>query len=266
MTPSAPPNVPVPLPAFEDNYIWMLVGDDGSALMVDPGDAGPVLAAVAHGVRLTTVLVTHHHNDHIGGLAELAAAVPGLEIIAPHDERIPLATRRVADGDLVRAAGIDFETLAVPGHTRSHIAFHAANAGGAPLLFCGDTLFSLGCGRLFEGTPAQMLASLDRLAALPGDTRICCTHEYTRSNAAFALAVDPDNAALQARAGEIRDLREQLKPTLPVTLAQERATNPFLRCDAPAIRAAAAARLGRPATDRVETFAALREWKNVFRG
>lgn len=265
MTPSAPPNIPVPLPAFEDNYIWMLTGDDGSTLVVDPGDAGPVLATVAHGVRLTTVLVTHHHNDHIGGLAELALAVPGLEIIAPHDERIPLATRRVGDGDRVRAAGIDFETLAVPGHTRSHIAFHADDAGGTPLLFCGDTLFSLGCGRLFEGTPAQMLASLDRLAALPGDTRVCCTHEYTLSNAAFALTVDPDNEALLARVEEVRTLRARQQATLPVTIAQERATNPFLRSDDEAVRLTVANRLGRAPADRVEAFATLREWKNVFR-
>ena len=262
---SLPPCVPVPLPAFEDNYIWALAGGDGTALVVDPGDPAPVLAAMAEGLRPVAILVTHHHNDHIDGLAALAAAVPGIEILAPHDERIPLATRRVDDGDRFHAAGIGFETLAVPGHTRSHVAFHAGNVGEAPLLFCGDTLFSLGCGRLFEGTPAQMLASLDRLAALPGDTRVCCTHEYTWSNAAFALVVDPDNAALQARAEAIRDLRARLQPTLPVTLAEERATNPFLRCDDPTIRAAIATRLGRPPVDRVETFAALREWKNVFR-
>ena len=265
MTSLATPSIPVPLPAFEDNYIWMLTGDDGTTLVVDPGDADPVLAAVAGGVRLTTVLVTHHHSDHIGGLAALAKSLPGLEIIAPNDERIPHATRRVDDGERVRAAGIDFEVIAVPGHTRSHIAFHAANAGGKPLLFCGDTLFSLGCGRLFEGTPAQMLASLDRLAALPDGTQICCTHEYTQSNAAFALAVEPGNSALLARVEEVRAQRARLQPTLPVTLGQERATNPFLRCDEAAVRITAAARLGRQPASRVETFTALREWKNIFR-
>lgn len=265
-TPTMPALMPHPLPAFDDNYIWVLTGDGGNALVVDPGDAAPVLAATAQGLRPTTVLVTHHHHDHIGGLAALLAAIPELEIVAPHDARIPLATRRVDDGDVVRAAGLDFRTLAVPGHTRSHIAFHADDAGTAPLLFCGDTLFSLGCGRLFEGTPAQMLASLDRLAALPGDTRVCCTHEYTLSNAAFALAVDPHNPALQARVDEVRELRARRQPTLPATLARERATNPFLRCDDAAVRAAITARHGRPPADRIETFAALREWKNVFRG
>lgn len=264
-TPTMPAFTPLALPAFDDNYIWTLVGEDGDALVVDPGDAAPVLAAMAQGLRPTTVLVTHHHHDHIGGIAALAAAIPGLEVVAPQDERIPLATRRVDDGDVVRAAGLHFTTLAVPGHTRSHLAFHAEDAGAAPLLFCGDTLFSLGCGRLFEGTPAQMLASLDRLSALPGDTRICCTHEYTLSNAAFALVVDPHNPALQARVDEVRGLRARQQPTLPVTLAQERATNPFLRCDDDAVRAAIAARLGRPPADRIETFAVLREWKNVFR-
>lgn len=252
------------LPAFDDNYIWALADDDGRALFVDPGDAAPVLAAAAQGLQPIGVLVTHHHNDHIGGLMALQARWPDLPIHAPHDPRIPIATHRVGDGDVVAIGDWRLDVVAVPGHTLSHIAFHGPLIDGG-LLFCGDTLFSLGCGRLFEGSPAQMLASLDRLATLPGDTLVCCTHEYTLSNAAFAIAVDPDNPALQARIDAVRALRAASKPTLPSTLAQEIATNPFLRCDTPAVRDAVAAHVGHMSADRIETFAELRRWKDGFR-
>lgn len=247
------------LPAFADNYVWALADASGGALFVDPGDAAPVLAAIADGLQPVGVLLTHHHNDHIGGTGELLARWPDLPVIAPVDERIPHASRRVADGDRVELAGWTFEVLGIPGHTRSHIAFH-----GHDLLFCGDTLFSLGCGRMFEGTPAQMHASLSRLSALPGTTRICCGHEYTLANAAFALSVDPGNSALRLRAAEARTQREQGHPTLPATLANERACNPFLRTDSPEIKAAIAQRLGREPADAVETFAELRRWKDGF--
>lgn len=253
-----------PLPAFDDNYIWTLAADDGRALVVDPGDAGPVLAAAVDGLRPIAVLVTHHHPDHIGGLAAIKERWPEIEIHAPHDPRIDIATHRVGQDDSVAVADWRFHTIEVPGHTRSHIAFHGPDIDPG-LLFCGDTLFSLGCGRLFEGTPAQMLASLDALAALPGDTVVCCTHEYTLGNAAFALTVDPHNPALQARAEAVRTLRAASEPTLPSTIAQEIATNPFLRCDMPGVRDAIAARLGRAPADRLETFAELRRWKDVFR-
>ena len=253
-----------PLPAFADNYIWTLEHADdpdaSGAVIVDPGQAAPVLAAAAHGLRPTLLLLTHNHPDHIGGAAELLRHWPRLPVFAPDDARIDLPCQRVGDGDTVRLGDWRFEVLAVPGHTVSHIAF-----SGHGHLFCGDTLFSLGCGRLFEGTPAQMLASLDRLAALPGDTRVCCGHEYTLANAAFAGVVDPDNPALRRRTEDATAMRQTGRATLPSTIADERATNPFLRVDEAPMRAAVAARLGRAAIDRVEIFAELRRWKDGFR-
>lgn len=247
-----------PLPAFQDNYIWTLAHDDG-AVVVDPGEAAPVLAAADAGLRPVAVLLTHHHPDHIGGLASLLERWPGLPVFAPDDARIAHATTRVGDGDTVVVADWRFEVIAVAGHTRSHVAFY-----GHGHLFCGDTLFSLGCGRMFEGTPAQMLASLDRLAALPPDTLVCCGHEYSRANAAFARAVDPDNAALRRREQEILDMRSASRPTLPVALASERECNPFLRVDFDAVRDAVSTHAGRKLHDRVDVFAALRRWKDGF--
>lgn len=249
------------LPAFDDNVIWCLVDDAGRAIVVDPGDAAPVLEAARDGIVPDSVLLTHHHHDHIGGLPVLLERWPGMRVFAPDDARIEFATHRVHGGERIEASGVPFEVIAVPGHTRSHVAFVGAGA-----LFCGDTLFSLGCGRLFEGTPAQMHASLQRLASLDGATRVCCGHEYTRSNAAFARAVDPANAELQSRAAEVSALRARGEWTLPSTIASERACNPFLRCDAPAVREAIATRLGRAAVDDIETFAELRRWKDGFRG
>ncbi|HVI26536.1 MAG TPA: hydroxyacylglutathione hydrolase [Xanthomonadaceae bacterium] len=247
-----------PLPAFADNYIWTLAAGDG-AVVVDPGEAGPVLAAAEAGLRPALLLLTHHHADHIGGAAALLERWPGLPVYGPDDDRIHLPFTRVADGDVVDCPPWRFQVLAVPGHTRSHLAFV-----GHGHLFCGDTLFSLGCGRLFEGSPAQMLASLDRLSALPDDTRVCCGHEYTLANAAFARVVDPDNPALRRRTEDAAAMRQADRPTLPSTLAGERACNPFLRVDATPVRAAIAAHLGQPPADRVEAFAALRRWKDGF--
>lgn len=250
----------LPLPAFDDNYIWTWRDDAGRALVVDPGQAGPVLAAADDGLQPVGILLTHHHGDHIGGVEELRRRWPALPVIAPVDERIAVASQRAGDGERIRIGDWSFETIAVPGHTVSHIAFH-----GEGLLFCGDTLFSLGCGRMFEGTPAQMLGSLDRLAALPGNTLVCCGHEYTLSNAAFARVVEPGNPALARRIEEVQAMRQSGRPTLPSTLAVEGATNPFLRIDEPAVHAAVARHEGRAIDDRVEAFAALRRWKDGFR-
>ena len=250
-----------PLPAFEDNYIWTLADASGQALVVDPGDARPVLAAAEAGLRPVALLLTHHHPDHVGGAAEILDRFD-IPCFAPVDPRIPRASRRVGDGERVEVPelGLDFDVLEIPGHTLTHIAFH-----GGGHLFCGDTLFSMGCGRLFEGTPAQMLHSLDRLAALPDATRVCCGHEYTVANGRFAQAAEPDNAERDRRLEQAQASRAQGQPTLPSTLAQERASNPFLRVDAPGLRATLEARAG-GALDRVQAFAALRAWKDEFRG
>ncbi len=248
------------LPAFADNYIWTLAGDDGSAVVVDPGEAAPVLAAADAGLRPQAILLTHHHDDHIGGVAVLQARFPGIRVIAPHEPRIPMATERVTEGESVQALGQMFHVLSVPGHTRSHVAFHTAEH-----LFSGDALFSLGCGRLFEGTPLQLLAAMRKFAALPPQLLVCCAHEYTVSNAVFARHVDPTNAALWQRHEEALAMRRDDRPTLPVTLAQELDCNPFLRTQSATIRHAVAAHLGRPVVDDVDVMAGLRHWKDGFR-
>ena len=251
---------PEPIPALVDNYIWLLTDDAGNAAVVDPGDAAPVERVLAgRGLYLRSILLTHHHPDHIAGVAELCRERK-VEVIAPVDERIAHADRRVGHGDVVTLAlpGARFEVMAVPGHTTTHIAY-----AGEGLLFCGDTLFSLGCGRLFEGTPAQMLDSLDHLAALPDDTLVCCGHEYTQANARFALSIDGDNAALKARARQVDDKRSRGEPTVPSNMGMERAANPFLRTDSDAIAAWAARKAD--AHDRVSRFAAVRNAKDAFR-
>jgi hydroxyacylglutathione hydrolase len=250
----------VPVPAFKDNYLWVLRKGDCAAV-VDPGDAAPVLDYLqANRLRLTAILITHHHNDHIGGVPALTERFPA-KVYAPRDDRIGIATQRVGEGDTVTLEELDahFKVLEVPGHTRAHIAY-----AGDGSLFCGDTLFAAGCGRMFEGTPPQMHASLQKIAALPADTAVYCAHEYTLSNIAFARAVEPDNAALAQREKDARVLRDRNIPTVPSPLSLELATNPFLRCAEPSVRAAAQSRLGHAPADAAETFGAIREWKNSF--
>ena len=232
--------------------------------MVDPGDAEPVRQALKRlNLQLQGILVTHHHGDHTGGVAALRQAT-GATVYGPARERIPEPYQALHGGQTVSVLSLGWQVIDVPGHTAGHIAYYAPAVDDAPLLFCGDTLFSGGCGRLFEGTPAQMLASLDALAALPPATRVCCAHEYTLSNLRFALAVEPGNAELINYARQCQQQREQGQSTLPSTIGTERAVNPFLRSRQPAV--AQAVRAHAPsAYDEVAVFAALREWKNSFR-
>lgn len=240
-----------------------MLHDEGRALVVDPGDPQPVFKALQHlGVKLEAILVTHHHQDHTGGVDALRVST-GASVFGPLNEPMPEPLTRLKDGDQLGALGLSFKVIDVPGHTAGHIAYFCENADGLPLLFCGDTLFSAGCGRLFEGTPAQMLTSLDRLAALPESTRVCCTHEYTLSNLKFARWVDPDNETLKHYMESAQDLRDNGQPTLPTSLALERQINPFLRTRQPALIQAAQS-FDAKAHDDVSTFAALRQWKNQF--
>jgi hydroxyacylglutathione hydrolase len=264
------PNLPAEvlvtrLPAFEDNYFWLVHGAAEASrkvAVVDPGDEAPVLAALeAQGLDLAVILVTHHHGDHIGGVAALAARF-GVPVYGPAGEDIPARTTALREGDEVALAalGLRFRVFDVPGHTAGHIAYYGHGA-----LFCGDTLFSGGCGRLFEGTPSQMLASLDKLAKLPPETRVYCAHEYTASNLRFAAAVEPSNAELLEYQGRVTTLRARNEATIPTTIGLELRVNPFLRTRLGAVRAAAAAHAGSPPADDAAAFAVVREWKNGFR-
>jgi len=252
-----------PVRAFSDNYIWLIESplDPTRVTAVDPGDAAPVVAELRRtGASLAAILLTHHHPDHIGGVRELLdlGAVP---VVGPGDARISLRTHTVHDGDPCDFPdlGLSFQTLAVPGHTLSHIAFWGHGA-----LFCGDTLFSAGCGRMFEGTPTQMNASLTRLRELPPETRMFCGHEYTAANLRFALTVDPDNRALQDYRDAVQRLRAADAPSLPSLLSLEIRINPFLRCDTAAIRSSTEAHAGKTLPQASDVFAVLRAWKDQF--
>ncbi len=240
-----------------------MLHDGHRALVVDPGDAQPVFHALQqHGLQLEAILVTHHHADHVGGVDALREAT-GAVVYGPARERIPAPLRKLQQDDRITALGVEFSVIDVPGHTAGHIAYYAADWQGAPLLFCGDTLFSGGCGRLFEGTPAQMLASLSALAALPGNTRVCCTHEYTLSNLKFARVVEPDNTALAHYQAQCAAKRAANEPTLPSSIALELQINPFLRTRQATVRQAAQA-FDASTHDEASVLGALRTWKNQF--
>ena len=248
----------VPVTAFKDNYVWTLRNATHAAV-VDPGEARPVLDYLARTrLKLAAILATHHHPDHVGGIAQIVEKYR-VPVYGPRNEPIPTLTQPVSEGDTVTIPelGASFSVLDIPGHTRAHIAYY-----GAGSLFCGDTLFACGCGRVFEGTAQQMYASLEKLRALPDETRVYCGHEYTLANIGFAKGVEPGNAALTAREARDRRLREAGKPTLPSRLGEEKATNPFLRCTEPAVVESVNKYLGTRVSDPVSVFAAIREWKN----
>ena len=251
------------IPAFNDNYIWLIsTPDSDAAFVVDPGDPAVVKEALqARKLSLKGILVTHHHFDHVGGLAELREAYAPV-VFGPENPAIEGVDRRLGAGDRIEVLGHLFEVITVPGHTLDHIAyFHPAEL---PVLFCGDTLFAGGCGRLFEGSPAMMHASLQALAALPPATRVYCAHEYTLANLAFAAAVEPDNDELAARIEDARALRERNEATVPSSLALELATNPFLRCSDPGLQASLKAQGKLQGESGVDVFAAVRAWKDNF--
>ncbi|HET19566.1 MAG TPA: hydroxyacylglutathione hydrolase [Chromatiales bacterium] len=253
-----------PLPAFDDNYMWLLHDGMHEAAVVDPGDARPVIEFLeGQGLRLSAILLTHHHWDHVGGARELAERY-GAPVYGPHSDQIDCVTHPLEDGETLDLGRLGaWRVMATPGHTLDHIAYYAPEVGDG-VLFCGDTLFGAGCGRLFEGTPRQMQDSLEKIRALPEDTLIYCGHEYTEDNLRFATLAEPDNAAIRARIAEDGARRARGEPTIPSTLALEKATNPFLRWDSPELRRRAETRGGQVLAAPDAMFASVRAWKDAF--
>lgn len=249
----------VPVPAFKDNYIWVIRDDAGRAAVVDPGEAQPALDYLqAEGLSLAAILITHHHPDHVGGVPTLLER-HDVPVFGPGSERIPGMSKPLGEGDQAHIAdmGLTFEVLDIPGHTAGHIAYTGHGA-----LFSGDTLFAGGCGKLFEGTPSQMHASLAKLASLPEDTRVYCGHEYTEANLRFAVQVEPDNAAIQQRLEHVAAQRRNGEVTLPSTIALERDTNVFLRSGSESVKQHAEAHAGRRLDSAVDVFGTVRAWKD----
>lgn len=250
--------------AFADNYIWLIHSpqDAKRVVAVDPGDALPVEQELANGLQLAGILITHRHADHVGGVASLLRE-RRIPIFGPATEKMPVPVQTLQEGDTAtfEALGLEFRVLDVPGHTAGHIAYVGHGA-----LFSGDTLFSAGCGRLFEGTPEQMTRSLAKLASLPEDTRVYCGHEYTVNNLKFALAVEPENEHSVEYLEECRARRTRDEATVPSTMRRERNVNPFLRCDRQSVKQAAEAKVGRRLQNHIEVFAVIRQWKDGFTG
>ncbi len=252
--------------AFQDNYIWLFSHDaSNSAAVVDPGDADPVIQALEeHNLTLDYILITHHHHDHTGGVNRLIRKYPNLVVYGPKSNHFQDVNQVMKEGDNVELNGLHFEVLNVAGHTLDHIAYFARPTGEPPLLFCGDTLFAGGCGRVFEGTPQQMYGSLQKLTELPPETRVFCAHEYTLANLTFAKAVEPDNRALLERYDDAHQLRQSGKPTVPSAIGIELETNPFLRCQSQAVKDSAERFAGHHLDDEVNVFKTIRAWKDNF--
>ncbi|WP_070968492.1 hydroxyacylglutathione hydrolase [Vibrio sonorensis] len=246
------------IPAFNDNYIWLIENSDRRCAVVDPGDAEPVIRYLEQGgLTLETILLTHHHKDHVGGVSELVRRYPNVTVVGPKNDPVPPLTHSVSEGDQISLFDETFLVVDIGGHTLGHIGYI-----GDGKVFCGDVLFAAGCGRVFEGSMEQMHHSLQKLATLPNETKVYCAHEYTASNVAFALAVEPGNHALQSYREEVNRLRARDLPTLPTTIGQEKAINPFLRVEQPEVMASVSARTEK--NDPIAIFTALREWKNEF--
>ena len=255
-----------PIPAFSDNYIWIFADAVGKACVVDPGDADAVAEYLEqNNLTLSHILLTHHHPDHTGGVKALAKRFE-VQVIGPANSPFSAIDQPVSEGERLTVLGFEFGVLEVPGHTLDHIAYYCDNApdGNGPLVFCGDTLFAAGCGRIFEGDPPMMYQSLQKLAALPVTTRVFCTHEYTLANLQFANAAEPDNLELQQRTTTAKDTRKRNQPTLPSSIGMELATNPFLRCSQESLLRSAATQSGNQVTDPVSVFTTLRHWKDNF--
>jgi len=252
-----------PLPFGHDNYIWLI--DNGRhAALVDPGEAMPALAALEKNrLELAAILLTHHHGDHTGGVSEIVAHYPGVPVYGPSRDNIAGVSHPVDNSDkiLIKVLGLELQVIGVPAHTRGHVAYL-----GHGMLFCGDALFSAGCGRIFEGTPSDLELALGRLARLNDETKVYCAHEYTLANLAFARAAEPENAERDRYAAHCEALRRQGEPTLPSTIAIERAINPFLRTDVENVIDSVAAHCGTRPDNRLMCLTALRAWKDVFRG